>query len=173
MIIKQLQLAYSAEQDRILIRINSDDAQEVRCWLTRRMVLRLMPSIKTVMKTMITVDHPLAEPAREALLDMSRQAALQQADFSTPFTETPQKLPLGAEPLVVTQIELLPMPQSPGSELLMKLSTSNGYGFEIRMAEQLQHGFYELLRKTLEQADWGFEIPSEQAFYSGVGQTLN
>lgn len=175
MIIRQLQLAYSAEQDRILIRINSGDGQEVRCWLTRRMVSRLLPSIRTVMKTMINSDRPLAEPAREALLDMNREVALQGADFATPFAEKPQALPLGADPLLVTQIEMLPMGQGGNGELLVKFSTSNGFGFEIRMAESLQHGFQELLRKTLAQTDWALEMMAADASAMGApaSTTLN
>ncbi len=172
MIIRQLQLAYSAEHDRILIRINSDDGQEVRCWLTRRMVSRLLPSIRTVMKTMMTIDRPLPEPAKEALLDMNREVALQNADFKTPFAEKPQALPLGAEPLLVTQIEMLPLGQTANGELLVKFSTSNGFGFEIRMAESLQHGFQELMRKTLAQADWGLELTvADSAPVSAPGST--
>lgn len=174
MIIRQLQLAYSAEHDRMLIRINSADGQEVRCWLTRRMVSRLLPSIRTVMKTMINSDRPLAEPARDALLDMNREAALQKADFATPFADKPQGLPLGAEPLLVTQIEMLPLSQSATGELLVKFSTSTGFGFEIRMAESLQHGFQELLRKTLAQTDWGLELAGESsAVAAPASMTLN
>jgi len=173
MIIKQLQLGYSAEEDRLLIRINSNDGQEIRCWLTRRMILRLIPSLNQMMTTMITSDRPLAEPAKAAILDMTRQAALQNADFATPFAEKPANLPLGPEPLVVSKIELHPLSDTRGADIMMKMATVTGHGFEIRMAEQLQHGFFELIRKSCAQADWGFEIPAQESFFPAAGQHLN
>ena len=158
--IRQLQVGYVPEHDRVLIRINSSDNQEIRCWLTRRMVKMLIPSLSDMMQRLITADRPLVPEAREALLDMSREAALYSADFSTPFAEPTAGLPLGTEPLLVTQIELHPLNESGSSDIVFRLFTSGGQGFEMRMAEQLQHGMYELLTKACRQADWALVIES-------------
>jgi hypothetical protein len=159
MMIKQLQLAYSAEEDRMLIRINSNEGQEIRCWLTRRMISRLLPTLHQVMKQMIHTDRPLPEPARNALLDMSRQASLQKADFQTPFQENAVALPLGPAPLLVSKVEMHPISQANSSDLLIKLSSSRGAGFEIRMNEQLQFALYDLIMKALPQTEWHIELP--------------
>ncbi len=156
--IRQLQIGYAPEHDRILIRINSSDGQEVRCWLTRRMVKLLIPSLSDMMQRLLTADRALAPEAREALLDMSREVALYSADFSTPFTEATSGLPLGTEPLLVTQIELHPLNETGTPDIILRLFTANGQGFEMRMAEQLQHGLYDLLTKACMQADWALMV---------------
>lgn len=158
--IKQLQLAYAPEHDRMLLRINSTDNQEVRCWLTRRMVQMLVPSLDDMMQKLLAIDRPLNDVGRKALLEMSREVSLYSADFKTPFQDKGTSTPLGAEPLLITQIELRPSGEGYATELLLKLCTSNGKGFEMKMAEQLQHGFADLLIKTCEQAEWGLRFKS-------------
>lgn len=158
--IKQLQIAYAPEHDRILMRINSSDQQEVRCWLTRRMINMLVPSFDEMMQKLLASDRVLNDSGRKALLDMSREVSLYSADFQTPFQDQSAALPLGPEPLLITQIELRPVTEGNGAELLLKLATSDGKGFEMRMAEQLQHGFADLLIKTCQQADWGLNFKS-------------
>ena len=41
--IHQLSVTYQAEQDRILLRINSTSGEEMRMWLTRRLMSGLWP----------------------------------------------------------------------------------------------------------------------------------
>ena len=172
--IRQLQIGYVPEHDRLLIRINSSDSQEVRCWLTRRMVKMLVPSLSDMMQRLLTTDRALAPQAREALLGMSREVALSAADFSTPFVSDNTALPLGNEPLLVTQIELHPLSDSGSPDLMLRLFTSGGQGFEMRMAEQLQHGMYDLLSKACQQADWGFKVDaSSTVIHRPANQQLN
>ena len=43
--IHQLSVSYQAEQDRLLLRVSSTSGQEMRLWLTRRLMLGLWPLI--------------------------------------------------------------------------------------------------------------------------------
>lgn len=158
--IKQLQVAYAPEHDRMLLRINSGENQEVRVWLTRRMVRMLIPSLNEMMQKLLASDQPLNEMSRKALLDMSREVSLLSADFKSPFQDKNTTTPLGSTPLLITQIELRPSGETLNTDLILKLVASGGKGFEMRMAEQLQHGFAELLVKTCNQADWGLHFQS-------------
>lgn len=156
--IKQLQLAYAPEEDRMLMRINSSDGLEVRCWLTRRMISLLVPGLDKMMQKLLASDRPLTEVGRKALLEMSREVSLYSADFNTPFQDQGNATPLGADPLLITQIELRPAGEGNNTDLMLQLKASDGTGFEMRMAEQLQHGFADLMIKTCHQADWGLEF---------------
>ena len=158
--IKQLQIAYAPEHDRLLMRINSADRLEVRCWLTRRMVKLLVPGLNDMMKRFMSSDTPLNEQRKKALLQMSREATLQTLDFKTHFHDDIQDMPLGADPLLITEIELKTAHENNQSDLILKLCTSDTKGFEMRMTEQLQHGFAELLVQTCTQAAWGLDFVS-------------
>lgn len=162
--IKQLQLAYAPEQDRILMRINSLAGQEVRCWLTRRMVNMLLPNFESVMQSMLASDRPLDDSVRKALLEMNREVLLYSADYCTPFQENPKDIPLGAEPLLISQIELKLSGPPNSTNLTLKMGSKEGKGFEIQMTEQLQHGFIDLLVKSCEQASWRLEYKGTPSF---------
>ena len=43
--IRQVSVTYREEQDRILVRINTAQAEELRLWFTRRLVLGLWPAL--------------------------------------------------------------------------------------------------------------------------------
>jgi hypothetical protein len=45
--IHELSVVYDEVHDRLLWRINTHEAQEYRFWMTRRLILRLMPHLKT------------------------------------------------------------------------------------------------------------------------------
>ncbi|HEX4878478.1 MAG TPA: hypothetical protein VFV39_01425 [Limnobacter sp.] len=156
--IKQLQIAYAPEHDRLLMRINSAENQEVRVWLTRRMVRLLIPSLDDMMQKLLASDRPLNDVGRKALLEMSREVSLYSADFKSPFQDKNTTTPLGADPLLITQIELRPAAEGHGTDLMLKLVSGSGKGFEMRMAEQLQHGFADLLVKACHQAEWGLHF---------------
>jgi hypothetical protein len=118
--IKQLQVAYAPEHDRILMRINSAENQEVRVWLTRRMVRMLIPSLDEMMQKLLASDRPLNEAGRKALLEMSREVSLYSADFKSPFQDKNTTTPLGADPLLITQIELRPSGEAHNTDLVLK-----------------------------------------------------
>ena len=47
--IHQLSVTYLAEQDRILVRINTTAAKEMRLWLTRRLTVGLWPLLSKLL----------------------------------------------------------------------------------------------------------------------------
>ncbi|MFN7834565.1 MAG: hypothetical protein ACK5NY_02035 [Burkholderiaceae bacterium] len=152
--IRQFQVGYAPEHDRILVRISSSEKQEVRCWLTRRMVKMLLPNLSDMMQKLLTSDRILSPAARSAILAMNREVAIYSADLATRYDDNFDSLPLGAEPLLVTQIELHPLGENGAPDIILRLFTASGQGFELRMAEQLQHGLYNLIARACDQAEW-------------------
>eukprot|EP01030_Chromulinospumella_sphaerica_P005883 gene5883-5757_t len=99
----------------------------------------LIPSLDEMMQKLLASDRPLNEAGRKALLEMSREVSLYSADFKSPFQDKNTTTPLGADPLLITQIELRPSGEAHNTDLVLKLVAGSGKGFEMRMAEQLQH----------------------------------
>jgi hypothetical protein len=59
------------------------------------------------------------DPASQRILtDLKRSAFLQQADFTTPYAELAHQLPLGEEPMLVTDVQL--DLQDPGVQLTLQ-----------------------------------------------------
>jgi hypothetical protein len=94
--IHQVSVTYVAEQDRMLVRINTTDAEELRFWLTRRLLVGLWPLMNQALAVQLSVPESPApgvttgEGMRRMLADFRKDALKAQADFSTPYrTEEP------------------------------------------------------------------------------------
>src|SRR6187402_2334185 len=115
--IHQLSVNYVAEQDRILVRINTAAAEEMRLWLTRRLMLGLWPLLSKLMtKHLLKLEaagtslDTADEGLKQMLADFRKEEFLRQADFDTPYKEEQATLPLGEEPLLVTDVDASPLP---------------------------------------------------------------
>ena len=161
--IHQLSLSYLNEQDRILVRINSADAQEIRLWFTRRLCLSWVPVLRSALDARTTNSGANARTAwREKNVpawvgEFERLQHLKDADFSTPFKGDAQSWPLGSEPLLVTTVSI-----APGSDGGMEMrfeeclpsSQRQERSFQAELAPKLVHGFMHLLEQALGTSQW-------------------
>ena len=162
--IHQLSIAHQVEHDRILVQINTLAGEELRVWLTRRLLVNLLPHLTREVANVEVRNGQVAiadEAAKKMLVDFKKQASITQADFKTPFKAAASTFPVGSEPLLVTHVNLSPA----GKENLRigfeeKISTgATKRGFEVTMASDLLHGFMHLLELAIKNADWGILPP--------------
>src|SRR4051812_29709210 len=115
--IHQLSVNYLAEHDRILMRVNTRDSEEMRVWLTRRLLLGLWPLLsKLLTKHLLKLEaagtslDTADEDLKRMLADFRKEEFLRNADFDTPYQESSTELPLGDKPLLVTDVDAAPLP---------------------------------------------------------------
>jgi hypothetical protein len=164
--IHQLSVNYLQEQDRILLRINTTDGAELRLWFTRRLTLGLTPLLTRIVADMVATQEALASPhilaaaadaqTKALLAEFKKEESLQKSDFTTPFKAQPAQLPLGGEPLLVTEVNLTPLP---GGQLQMAFSEKlpnapHPRNFQITLEANLIHGFVHLLEKAFAASQW-------------------
>jgi hypothetical protein len=161
--IHQMSVTYLPEQDRLLMRINTREGEEMRLWLTRRLMVGLWP-----MLTRVLTDHLLKlesagttltkadESLRKMLTDFRKEEFLSKADFETPYQEAPARLPLGEEPLLVTDVDATPQAGGP-----LKLTFNErppggeqARSFNLEMQPKLMQGLMHLLEQALNQSQW-------------------
>jgi hypothetical protein len=169
--IHQLSLSYVQEQDRLLLRVNTTDAQELRLWFTRRLCIGFTPLFKKIVADMATKKTPTSDQAaaqldplaQKAIAEFNAEASLQGADFKTPYKAEAAKLPLGSEPLLVTEIRMTPQPngqlQIHFSEKIPNRPTPRS--FQIALESKLTHGLLKLLDQALVMSQWGLAGSSE------------
>jgi hypothetical protein len=157
--IHQLSVHHDERQDRLLLRLNTQDQQEFRFWLTRRMTLRLMPAIQQSTVRLEAAQPGVAAtdaPAQHLLTELKRDAFLQQADFATPFDNHATQWPLGAEPLLITDAHLT---LKPGGALEMafedKSDAAQVRSCQLHLQVSLVHGMVHLIHQANEKAEWG------------------
>jgi hypothetical protein len=160
--IHQLSVTYLAEQDRILVRVNTTAAEEMRLWLTRRLMLGLWPLLSRLLTEHLlkleaagTSLDTADEELKKMLADFRKEEFLQHADFDTPYQDN-QVLPLGEEPLLVTDVDAAPLPngrlQLSFNERPPNADTPRA--FQMEMEPRLMHGLMHLLGQALAQSHW-------------------
>ncbi|MEO7391234.1 MAG: hypothetical protein ABIU58_03605 [Ramlibacter sp.] len=161
--IHQLSVTYQAEQDRILLRVNTAAAQEMRLWLTRRLMLGLWPLLsKLLTRHLLKLEaagtslETADEDLKKMLADFRKDEFLRHADFDTPYQENQAQLPLGEEPLLVTDVDASPLPN--GRLRLGFNEPATGAGkprsFKMEMEPKLMQGLMHLLEQALARSQW-------------------
>lgn len=168
--IHQLSVTYQAEQDRILLRVNSTSGEEMRLWLTRRLMLGLWPVLGKIHTEQLLKTESAGsalekadEDLRRMLADFRKEEFLQKADFDTPY-EDKENLPLGTEPLLVTDVDATPLPTGRlRLAFTERASVSGGAkprGFQMELDPKLMQGLMHLLEQSLARAQWREPAPA-------------
>ena len=159
----QLNLSFDARQDRLLLRISTTDQQEFRFWLTRRLVCRIWPRLVSTLQAAPVLPAATAPAAaasaktapRPELLEFRHAAAVQQADFATPYSSEDKKPVLSSEPLLVSQFGL----RNTGLDRYeMTLASEGGPSVSLQLAAGLLHGLTKLLQDAVKSAEWNLSL---------------
>ncbi|MES2978999.1 MAG: hypothetical protein V4731_11295 [Pseudomonadota bacterium] len=158
--IHQVCVTFVPEQDRFLLRIRAQAGEELRFWLTRRLTLPLLPALKKVATEQIEHQQggetagPL-EVQREKLMESFRkESEAYGGDFNTPYEDKGVNHPLGAEPLLVTEIKLTLMPSGQLKLKLIEKLQDRTRDVQVMMAAQLTQGLLHLLNHGLGTSGW-------------------
>jgi hypothetical protein len=175
--IHQLSVTYLAEQDRILMRVNTAAAEEMRLWLTRRLMLGLWPLLsKLLTKHLLKLEaagtslETADEDLKKMLAEFRKEEFLKQADFETPYQENQPQLPLGEEPLLITDVDASPLAN--GQLRLSFNERPPGEGkprsFRMEMEPKLMQGLMHLLEQALARSQWREAFGAPMAVEDGI-----
>jgi hypothetical protein len=174
--IHQVNVSYVNEQDRFLLRINSSSGEEFRAWLTRRLTLGLLPLLgkkaAEQLKAQIQPPDPatpLSHQRHQLVENFEKEAAAYKGDFQTPFKEGSAALPLGPEPLLVTEMKITSLADGKLQiEMLEKLA-GRTRDLQMVMDPPLTQGLLRLLAQGLKTSRW-METPPALAALDASGQ---
>ncbi len=152
----QMQLSYVAEEDRILLRMNTRSRQEFRFWVTRRYVDLLWKTITRVLEKRAEQESPEVhdELKKAAQIEEKHKKTVENSDFQTQYQES-SYLPLGEEPALLFSAGIK---SDPEGRALLCMHPKNGQGIELALNDQIVHSFCKLLADTSEKASWGLEL---------------
>lgn len=163
-VIHQIQIKYDAMADRLRLQVRTRAGEVFALWLTRRMVQRLWPAFQQVGARLALAgaqpDAVLLPEARAMLAEAVRSRPLPHADFSQPFGGENDRQPLGAEPLLATEVELRPQT---GGGLQMRVSESGGRRIVLQLNDELHAALLRLLEQAVAASDWGLAPPAAAA----------
>lgn len=169
--IHQVSISYVQEQDRMMLRINGKDGGELRAWLTRRLAMALLPVLdRTAAQQIKQIATPAEAPASlddkrgQLLTAFEKEASLRSGDFKTPYRDQPglpADLPLGPEPLLLTEVKVTPMPNGQlRMQLFEKLPGQEAVRhFQVMMDAPLSNGLLHLLHQSIRASQW-LDVPA-------------
>lgn len=167
--IHQISVKFDAQQDRLLVQVNTRDGQLLGLWLTRRLMRGLFPQLEKHERQLATgVDaqereklKKFSKEARQELADMQRDQALQKGDFVTPFVADQKPVLSGF--LLVTSVTIGRQKDAQGQATVnlkwqQKVAGEPDQGLDFALGKEAYFGFYKVLVQALERADW-FALP--------------
>jgi len=158
--LRQMQLQYQPIQDRLVLRISTEDHQEFAFWLTRRLLQMLWPALVKGLASHTDVVLQHDPGGREAVMAFKHEAAAATADFGKPYQEDPAaKRPLGERPLLVARADVR---RADAGRLILGLRPAEGRGVELALTDELLHNLCRLLSDGVQQTGWGLALEVAQ-----------
>lgn len=152
--LRQINATIDAEQDRILLRLNTSDGAEVRFWITRRFMLLLRDTLNKMTERFSAIHTGAAVPVAtlNAYSDYSREQTVKNSDFETAY-QAGEHFPLGETPILLSRISVRPAPT--GTNQILSLHPTQGQGIDLNLDENLAHALGQVLKAAVSTAEWG------------------
>ncbi len=165
----QIQVAFVALHDRLLLRVNTGDRAEYRFWITRRYLKLLWPVLGK-----LAADEPIVQQqsdaiAKQEIVNFRHEQVMHQSDFSQNFEESEHPMPLGDEPILLARIQT--KTATVGGHVLC-LHPEQGDGIEMAVNGNLIHALMGLLTTAVGQSNWDIQLGAEQRIATSEGEEL-
>jgi hypothetical protein len=150
--IHQMQVAYSQQEDRLLLRFNTSGGVEFRFWLTRLFVKKFWPGLVNTLDVAVS---PNTTNKKKDVVGFMHRAAVEKADFSSKFEATTAPCPLGDETVLVCRAAIKANGQG---AYVLSLAPEKGKGVELGVDQSLLHMLSKLILDSVANIDWGLSI---------------
>lgn len=168
----QVQLKYEPVEDRGLLRIKTQDNQELRLWLTRRLTRGLWALLMRLLEADKEVVSQVDERARSAVLSFKHEEAIARSDFKTRYQEDGAQTTTGEAPLLVVKAEGRMLKDG---RRVLRLHPQGGHVVQLVLDDPLLHSLCKIISDMVRMTDWDMqlEIGSAAAADDGEPRVLN
>jgi hypothetical protein len=151
--LEQFSASYDSGQDRLLLRIRTNEDAEFRFWITRRYLALLWP-ILMKMAEAFSARKSTDPLTRNTLAELAHGQAVGNADFGSQYKDG-SLFPLGEEPVLLARITVKPLANDIQT---LTLLPQQGQGINLDLDERLVHILARLLQQTAATAEWGLTL---------------
>lgn len=153
---KQINITFNAIEDRLLLRMTDqtgDSLSEFRFWLTRRCVKLLWNVLYQILEIETLQDVRIGD--RKTMIEFQEQAILSKTDFTTPYISEGAQTPLGADPILVSKIQVS---KTPDGQQILSLKDEKDVGINITVSSWLIHSLRKLIADGIQIAQWDINV---------------
>jgi hypothetical protein len=104
----QVHVEYEPAEDRILLKFNTMDRQELRLWLTRKFVKSFWDALQKLLESMGRAGAQSDPDLRKAMVGLEQERAAPSERFAKDFADEASSFPLGEQPVLVTGFSYKP-----------------------------------------------------------------
>ena len=160
--INQIQIRYTPIEDRIVLRMNTEDSSEFRFWITRRYAKILAGSLLKLLQSSEDIQEHKEEQVQKAVMSFQHEEAISKADFAKNFQAQPKSMPLGNVPILLSK---LTVKQTADGNPMLCMYPEQGQGIDLALQQQLLHSISKLFADALQASDWdvNFNLPKISA----------
>ena len=144
----QINVTYSGKEDRLLLKVTTQQGDEYRIWLTRRFT-GLLYSV---------LDKEMEKHGGSTSIGTSQQTKkmFKEGAFEKKFEQEKTKnYPIGKEGFLAYGIKTA---YTPDGNLLLEIIPEKGSGVTINLNPSLQYMMHNLLSQGLMRAEWDKQI---------------
>jgi len=152
--IRQMQMAYLPEEDRILYRVNTTVDEEFRFLVTRRYAMLMLQVLREQRAADPDVSAARAVGDRQAVQAFKKEKAMTEANFESSFKADAATFPLGTEALLAYR---LAYEIKPGGNLRLTIEPKAGNGINLAISNALNFTLTELILSAARKGDWGLD----------------
>lgn len=172
--LEQLNLTYLANEDRILCKVGlsaeSADApkNEIQLFFTRRLLQLMWPVLMESIASHLRLNRPEAAFASEELVNMDHDEAIQRiaesGNFDQRYDSTDRNILSGDHPYLLETVKFHLQKDEP---LWLQFFPMQGNTVDLKLHNELLHGFCKLLIDTEKAAGWGLDLvlPKSEEFH--------
>lgn len=147
--IQQLNISYSAQEDRLLLKVGLSNNTELDIWLTRRIAKVLWKLLDQSHEVPKVAASKSSAAAQEMLETFSAQTAAKNHDYSAPFQA--REVINQSTLFLAHQCVLHQSPEKPTS---LELICTNGQSAQIVLNKELSMALVNMLQMVTKEANW-------------------
>lgn len=159
--INQIQIRYTPVEDRIVLRLNTENSTEFRFWITRRYAKTLAASLLKLLRSAGDIQEH-KEDVQKAVLSFQHEEAISKADFAKTFQAQPKSMPLGDVPVLLSK---LTVKHTDDGNPMLCMYPEQGPGIDLALQQQLLHSISKLFADALQTSEWdvAFNLPENSS----------
>lgn len=172
--VQQLNLSYSSEQDRLLLKVGLSDQTEILLWLTQRiarMIWQLLSTESHLPTAAIQQNVQTNVPPQQAVQQFEQEVrvmqTLQKLDFSTAYQ--PRKEALQPGGMLIKEVQLITV-HATGQQAL-EMQSVDGFNLRLNLTQETILAICNMLQLSVKEAAWQLNIvPAQPATPSTILQ---
>lgn len=151
--LNQISVKYDPEEDRLLLRMNTDSEEEFKFYLTRRIIKQLIPLMnKYFDKEQENVSANVMLDSKKEIKEFQHSKMLEDVKFTNEYKEAPKTDQPDKPPILVSKVIMKSLEEN---KIRLGFFPKEKEGLEFVTNLKFLHSLYQLIINASKRSEWG------------------